>query len=366
MEGESGHYCTEMKDTDSIIQDPGQSKKPAPEQASQLQRHEIKPASLKDGILEDTELLADLRSLSLNEDSDATADGWGTWRRSKFFILQYGPRHNAMFKAKYTNGYNTEGMLSISDPDSRITQLKSKDDQGTKQWRYSRENVVGICGVAFEERKYLNKQYKTRPAVWIKIKWKKIKSDDKMFLKGGCSWIPKGDFIRLCGKKDDAENKLREAWSKQTQRFTDWQSKRTDKSRERTDFSPTPCPMDAVPTLSTQRRGYVPTKLSGELKQESEDESENFVSTIPATDTSTIAKSQSPRAGIQTEKDESIISLSRKDYMAAIARKENWDDMSAAERKLRQDIAEADHASHQKKIQAAEDYRNALQDAEPE
>ncbi|KAJ5908871.1 hypothetical protein N7495_001553 [Penicillium taxi] len=93
---------TEMEDKDSISQDPGQSKKPTPEQASQLQRHEIKPASLKDSILDDSELLADLRSLSLNEDSDATADGWGIRRGSKFCILQYGPRQHAMFKAKYT------------------------------------------------------------------------------------------------------------------------------------------------------------------------------------------------------------------------------------------------------------------------
>lgn len=44
-------------------------------------------------------------------------------------------------------------------------------EDGEDHYRYSRDNIVGIVGMVFYERKDINKVYKTIPPAFIKIKW---------------------------------------------------------------------------------------------------------------------------------------------------------------------------------------------------
>ncbi|KAJ5611999.1 hypothetical protein N7510_005193 [Penicillium lagena] len=215
-------------------------------------RDDLSSKTSSDNGLDDPECLAKIGSQFDDVDGDHIVDGWGTLRRSAFVILQYGPRHGAKYKAKYKSGYNTSGMNNISDRAERISLLKDDDGRGRKTWRYSKYNVAGIYGVAFEERKNPTKSYKSDPCVWVKIKWKNLRQEDDEKLSRSCSWIPKSDFSRLCGDKDATESKITEVWDKQEQRYLRWL--RNEPGRGNDDRSPTPCPLNAYTKEPRERR----------------------------------------------------------------------------------------------------------------
>lgn len=205
---------------------------------------------------QDPELLASLDSSNDDEESDAIVDGWGTLRRSTFVILQYGPRHGARYKVKYRHGYTNEDMNSISESFLRISQIK--DSPGSKIWRYTKQNVVGICGIASEERKDPNKKYKSDPCTWLKIKWKDLRSEDTDKMQHSCSWIPRSDFIRFCNGKRAADAKIREVWNKQEERYH--RVLQSDAGTSNEDRSPTPCPLGSAARQSPERQ--VSSRLS--------------------------------------------------------------------------------------------------------
>lgn len=66
---------------------------------------------------------------------------------------------------------------------------------------------------------------------------------DQELLQGNCSWIPRGDFTRLCGSKNLAESELREAWNRQENRFINWKHK-DESQAPRTRQWPAPFPWD--------------------------------------------------------------------------------------------------------------------------
>ena len=199
---------------------------------------------------EEPELLATLDPSNDEEENDAIVDGWGTLRGSTFVILQYGPRHGARYKFKYRHGYTNASMNNISDQELRVSQLK--DGPGTKNWRYTKDNVVGIYGVASEERKDPNKEYKSDPCLWLKIKWKGLRPKDTENMQRHCSWIPKSDFIRFCNGKRSAEAKITEVWDKQEERYQ--RVVRSDTGRGTEDRSPTPCPLGSAVRQSPERQ----------------------------------------------------------------------------------------------------------------
>lgn len=135
----------------------------------------------------------------------------GTLRGSTFVILQYGPRHGARYKFRYRHGYTNASMNSMSKSSLRVSQIKVSP--GSKNWRYSKNNVVGIYWITSEERKNPNKKYKSDPCIWLKIKWKDLRSEDTDKMQHSCSWIPRSDFIRFCNGKRAADAKIKEVWS---------------------------------------------------------------------------------------------------------------------------------------------------------
>lgn len=198
---------------------------------------------------EEPELLATLDPSNDEEESDALVDGWGTLRGSTFVILQYGPRHGARYKFKYRHGYTNEFMNSMSESSLRISQIKVSP--GSKNWRYSKNNVVGIYGIASEERKNPNKKYKSDPCTWLKIKWKDLRSEDTDKTQNFCSWIPRSDFIRFCNGKRAADAKIKEVWDKQEERYQ--RVLQSDTGRGSEDRSPTPCPLGSAARQSLER-----------------------------------------------------------------------------------------------------------------
>lgn len=193
----------------------------------------------------DPELLATLDSSSDDEENDAIVDGWGNLRGSTFVILQYGPRHGARYKLKYRHGYTNDHMNHISQ-DLRISQIKVSP--GSKIWRYTKDNVVGIYGVVSEERK----SGKSDPCTWLKIKWKDLRPEDTKKIQNFCSWIPRSDFKRFCNGKRAADAKIKEVWEEQEKRYH--RVLQSDAGRRTEDRSPTPFPLGSAARQSPERQ----------------------------------------------------------------------------------------------------------------
>ncbi|CDM38405.1 hypothetical protein DTO013E5_9722 [Penicillium roqueforti] len=213
----------------------------------------LSPNFRSDDELQDPELLASLDPSDDDEETDAIVDGWGTLRRSTFVILQYGPRHGARYKVKYRNGYTNDGMNNISDPTLRISLLKT--GPGNRSWRYTKHNVVGIYGIASEERDP-NKIYMSDPCTWLKIKWRDLRVEDTQKMQNSCSWIPISSFIRFCKGKRAAYAKIKEVWNKQEERYQRvLQSDSGGAERRTEDRSPTPFPLGSAARQSPERQG---------------------------------------------------------------------------------------------------------------
>jgi len=215
------------------------------EASMSLSRRHSNPSIDSDPASREPDILAGLSPIMHGEastDDGGIVDGFGTFRRSPIFIFRYGPDFAAKFSAKYADGHDINDGRNLSNFDVRITQLRDSNDRG-KHWRYSKDNVLGICGLAFEERKFPDRVYKLRRSVWVKIKWRNIVMADKGLLEGDCSWIPRDDFTRLCGSKNVAESKLREAWNRQEERYTNW-NHRHESQAPRTRQWPAPFPWD--------------------------------------------------------------------------------------------------------------------------
>ncbi|KAI1828798.1 hypothetical protein DTO027I6_10178 [Penicillium roqueforti] len=307
---------------------------------------------------QDLELLVSLDPSDDDEETDAVVDGWGTLRRSTFVILQYGPRHGARYKAKYRNGYTNDGMNNISDQSLRISQLKT--GPGNRSWRYTKHNVVGIYGVASEERDP-NKEYKSDPCTWLKIKWRDLTEDDSKTVQLSCSWIPRSDFIRFCNGKRAADAKIKEVWNKQEERYL--RVLQSDTGRVTEDRSPTPCPLGSAARQSPERQGtsrfstpaiHVPPPRQhesppfnahlnpgqGSLSHPihlDRDESPHTPASSGATPKLDV---NAPQAEPKLSTGRSAI-LNEDQFIAEKEKEENWDDMDEHARDIRKTMAKA-------------------------
>ena len=320
----------------------------------------LSPNSRGDNEPEDPELLASLDPSDDGEETDAIVDGWGTLRRSTFVILQYGPRHGARYEAKYRNGYTNDGMNNISDPTLRISQLKT--GPGNRSWRYTKHNVVGIYGVASEQRDP-NKSYKSDPCTWLKIKWRGLRVEDTEKMQNSCSWIPRCDFIRFCNGKRAADAKIEEVWNKQEERYLRILESDTGGTGGRTeDRSPTPCPLGSAARqspgrqsdsrLSTPARQTPPRGQHGSLPsnahlhpgQGSQSNPINIdrdgTHYTPASFDATSKSNVNPQAEPKLSIGGSAI-LNQDGFIAEKAEEEGWENMDEDQRKTRETMAKA-------------------------
>ncbi|CAG8048050.1 unnamed protein product, partial [Penicillium salamii] len=195
-------------------------------------------ANLNDGL--EDEVLVDLKKLSVGQDHDGEPDAWSRLGRSLVLLVRYGPYKAAKYRVQTANGYNTADLQRVSDLKSRISHVTYKGQDGEEHKRYTRNNIVGIVGVAIQERKDTTRDYKSAPTVYVKIKWQDIDEADQKLLTRGCCWVTNADLVRLTDRAT-AEQKISDAWGKQEQRYNDWQGQM---GRDSPDRSPTPCPLD--------------------------------------------------------------------------------------------------------------------------
>ncbi|KAJ5795905.1 uncharacterized protein N7518_004445 [Penicillium psychrosexuale] len=183
------------------------------------------------------EVLNDLKTLSIGQDQDGEPDAWSRLGRSRVLLVRYGPYKAAKYRVQTANGYNTAGLQKVSDPETRISHITYRGQDGEKHRRYTRNNVAGIVGVAIKERKPGSK---TAPVTYVKIKWQDISEADQKLLTRNTCWITNADLIALTDQATAAQ-KISEAWDKQELRYNIWQGLN---GRDSPDRSPSPCPLD--------------------------------------------------------------------------------------------------------------------------
>ncbi|OQD78088.1 hypothetical protein PENANT_c090G11329 [Penicillium antarcticum] len=195
------------------------------------------------------EVLLDLQTLSTGSDRDGEPDAFSYLGRSCILLVRYGPNKAAKYQIQTANGYNTSGLQQVSDTDTRISHVRYRDEGGRKRYRYSRNNIVGIVGVAIYNRKNTAKVYDHAPTTYVKIKWKNIHPDDQALLTRGNCWMTKADLVSLTDQAT-AEQKISEAWKLQERRYNHWQGQM---GRDSPDRSPTPCPLDTFKEQKEER-----------------------------------------------------------------------------------------------------------------
>ncbi|OGE47358.1 hypothetical protein PENARI_c048G03304 [Penicillium arizonense] len=203
------------------------------------------------------EVLVDLKKLSIGRDHDGEPDAWSRLGRSLVLLVRYGPYKAAKYRVQTANGYNTQGLQKVSNLKTRISHLTYEGEDGEDHYRYSRNNIVGIVGVAFQERKDTNKEYKTAPTAFVKVKWQGIDAAHQKLLTRDTCWITKADLVRLTDQAT-AEQKISEAWELQEKRYNYWQG---ETGRDSPDRSPTPCPLD---TFKAQKEERIKRELTRE------------------------------------------------------------------------------------------------------
>ncbi|CAG8414775.1 unnamed protein product [Penicillium salamii] len=321
--------------------------------------------------LED-EVLVDLKKLSSGRDQDGEPDAWSRLGRSLVLLVRYGPYKAAKYRVQTANGYNTAGLQKVSKLKSRISHVTYESQDGEEHKRYTRNNIVGIVGVAIHERKDTTKDYKSAPTTYVKIKWQGIDEADQKLLTRGCCWITNADLVRLTDRTT-AEQKISDAWDKQEQRYNLWQGQM---GRDSPDRSPTPCPLDTFreekkvkreltaareplqsiehgpsarktslePGPSERMLGKRPAVdigepfVSAKMKQEPDSENELFVSNKNSGSKSE-AVSRNAAESEHPNSNDQVVTFSVKTYFEdkAKARGWDWDKMSATERDRKED-----------------------------
>ncbi|CAG8129998.1 unnamed protein product [Penicillium nalgiovense] len=207
------------------------------------------PVGANDPSDSSDEVLTDLKKLSIGRDRDGEPDAWSRLGRSNVLLVRYGPYKAAKYRVQPGNGYSTQGLQKVSKLKTRISHVMYEGEDGEEHYRYSRDNIVGIVGVAVYERKDTDKVYKTAPPAFVKVKWQGIDAAHQKLLTRGNSWITKADLVRLTDLAT-AEQKISEAWDKQEERHIQWQGQI---GRDSPDRSPTPCPLDSFKAQKEER-----------------------------------------------------------------------------------------------------------------
>lgn len=284
-----------------------------------LSVHNLTSTQLEDGclaVLPQEKGKKSQGSLAEEADEDVVIDSWGKLNGSSFVIIQDGPFSVASYRFERRKGYSDPKKPYISSATERISRLQDIDPSGNRVPRYTRDNFVGIYGIVCSNGK--------RKSTWMKFKWKNLRSEDAKKLVRDCSWEPKCELVRFCGDKKTTEEKTKEVWRNQKQRFSDYQKGKTPQydpqGRSVHERSPTPCPPGM--TIDQYRR---------DRKEQQDRETSDI-----KTETSNASRQQATNL----QPDKSAIK-SKEEFMKQRMRGDEWEKLSDLEKEKRKVELEA-------------------------
>jgi hypothetical protein len=156
----------------------------------------------------DRKLLVDFQQMTINDHRDSKKkrhedlqpgdiEAFGGQSRNRFFIFRVGPTQAPKYVYRRTNAYSTKGFKNLSIPENRISQLRYEAENGDQHWQYTKNNIVGVSGIAIDE----TGNGLRSPHTWINIEWCDIRPEHQFLLVKDCNWTTRSDVIRLMGQK---------------------------------------------------------------------------------------------------------------------------------------------------------------------
>ncbi|KAL7649173.1 hypothetical protein ACMYSQ_012398 [Aspergillus niger] len=175
----------------------------------------------------DDGVLVDMQSLSIS--TDGVADAWCRERGTKA-IVRLGPKRYPKYVVRPGEWYSTGNLQKVSDAESRITSIKTKDKTGKIQRLYGKANIAGYDGVAIVGNG-------VGRACTPMQEWEELD-------------FAKTDLGKIVGK-DIANEVIRRLWDVQEKRHAE--RKDSQMGRRSVDRSPTPCPLDVYEEIRKVR-----------------------------------------------------------------------------------------------------------------
>ncbi|GKZ75214.1 hypothetical protein AnigIFM50267_003319 [Aspergillus niger] len=202
---------------------------------------------------DDDGVLVDMQSLSIS--TDGVADAWFSERGTKA-IVRLGPKRYPKYVVRTGEWYSTGNLQEVSDAESRITSIKTKDKTGKIQRLYGKANIAGYDGVAIVGNGVVT-SYLQAPTTYVKIKWKGIREEHAHLCRNGKNWTSKTDLDSQMGRRSvdrsptpcplDVYQEIRKVRAPEAHRGP------TVKGEERPSVMPGPYPKEANPLASRVR-----------------------------------------------------------------------------------------------------------------
>ncbi|KAH8430038.1 uncharacterized protein LDX57_007710 [Aspergillus melleus] len=199
----------------------------------------------------DEDVLIGMQSLSVSE--GGIADAWFRVRQTTKAIVRFGPKRYPRYEVRPGKGYSTANLQEVSDAETRIACITTKDETGRKRRLYGIDNIAGFDGVAIVGNGVINSTSRA-PTTYVKIKWVGIKEQHANLCRNGKNWATRTDLVSIIGK-ELADEKIRQLWDTQEKRYAEWDN---DQMGQRSlDRSPTPFPLDVYQNVR-RTSGNVP------------------------------------------------------------------------------------------------------------
>jgi hypothetical protein len=156
-----------------------------------------------------------------SRDEYRRTDAWFLVGRAIVLIVRLGPIDMCTYVVHPTWCIHVTALQDVSDPQSRIPNIKVLDSRGFKRRKYGWKNIKNIVGVV--SMGDLTENFHQRaPRTYLKIEWTEIEPTDHALCPGGCSWVTRTEIIKMMGRSL-ASRKIAEAWNNQTARYAQWE-----------------------------------------------------------------------------------------------------------------------------------------------
>ncbi|KAB8213192.1 hypothetical protein BDV33DRAFT_210444 [Aspergillus novoparasiticus] len=245
---------------------------------------------------ENDDVLVSLQSLSISADglADGLADAWFRARGGAKAIVRLGPRRHPKYEIRSAKGYRTTDLQDVSDAESRISSIMTRDQTGRRRRLYGLDNIAGLDGVAIVGNGALTSS-KRAPSTYVKIKWVDIREEHADLCRNGRNWAPRSDLIAIIGK-ELADEKIKQMWNVQEERYANW--KESQGERGYSARSPTPFPLSVYQETRKIRASMPPENYRNPtVKSEDENSSmagPSYTGTTPITVEGQVSSDPSP------------------------------------------------------------------------
>ncbi|KAJ5346754.1 uncharacterized protein N7506_000007 [Penicillium brevicompactum] len=338
-----------------------------------------------DDSTNDKQLLVDFQQMSISEHRHSKKkrhedpqpgdiEAFGGQSNNRFFIFRVGPIKAPKYVYRRTNAYSTKGLKNISFANNRISKLRYEAENGDQHWQYTKDNIVGVRGIAIDETGNSLRS----PHTWIKIEWMDIKKEHQALLGEECNWTTRSDVIRLMGPKL-ASLVIHAAWDAQETlhleainsegksahraltpcplaMFEDKKIKRerSDSPHRYESSSVLLKPLSSAPKSHSSISGTNP--VTG-IKQEPEEEPRSPIEDPPAPNAT-----QNESSGGSQNKKKAPQKFNIYTYMANVEKLEKWNTFTKDEReeKYRRALAHYDHYKEERLLMGDEEAEEEL------